>query len=270
MNKYISVLMGVYNAEANIADAVLTIEQQTEKEIEFVICDDSSTDGTYIVLRQLADRFPNIVLLHNEVNRGLAYSLNRCLEVSSGAYIARMDSDDRCIPERLEIQKKFLMSHPEYALVGSEMILIDEHGHETYSRWPREPSEKVFPLSVPFAHPTVLMRRCVLEQLGGYAVEKYTRRCEDLELWYRFFKAGMKGYNLPDYLYIKAQGIDDYRRRKVIHGWEMFLIHLKGLKMLHAPVYKYPLALKPVISAMIPKRLMKAYHDKIFRKKKNI
>lgn len=263
----ISVLMGVYNAEANIIDAVMTIENQTEQGIEFVICDDGSTDGTFAILQDLEKRYPNIVLLRNSCNQGLAYSLNRCLAASHGAYIARMDSDDQCVPERFQLQKEFLLAHPEYDLVGSEMIMVDEKGRKTYSKMLREPTEKRLPLGVPFAHPTVLMRRYVLESLGGYSVEKYTRRCEDLELWYRFFYNGMKGYNMPDYLYIKAQGIDDYRRRKVIHGCEMFWIHLRGLRMLNAPFYRYLLAVKPVISALIPKRIMKAYHDLIFMKK---
>lgn len=269
MDDRISVLMGVYNAESNVIDAVLTIENQTEQDIEFVICDDSSTDATYDILQGLKKQYPNIVLLRNESNMGLAYSLNRCLHASHGAYIARMDSDDRCIPERFERQKAFLCRHPEYDLVGAEMILVDEKGNKTYSRALREPTEKVLPLQVPFAHPTVLMRRRVLEQLGGYSVEKYTRRCEDLELWYRFFQSGMRGYNMQEYLYIKAQGIDDYRRRKVRHGWEMFHIHLRGLKVLNAPFYRYLLAIKPVISALIPKRIMKAYHGVVFKKKRN-
>lgn len=267
MNETISVLMGVFNAKSNIESAVMTIEQQTEHNIEFVICDDGSDDGTYEILKDYAKRFSNIVLLRNGRNQGLAFSLNRCLEVSTGAYIARMDSDDRCVPERFQIQKLFLQEHPEYDLVGALMILVDEHGKKTYSKASEIPTEKVFPLVAPFAHPTVLMRREVLERLGGYSVEKYTKRCEDLELWYRFFAAGMKGYNLQEYLYIKAQGIEDYRRRKVIHGVEMFRIHLRGLRLIHAPWYKSLLAVKPIISAMIPKRIMKTYHGIVFRKK---
>ena len=265
MNTMISVLMGVYNAEKNIRDAVLTIEQQTEKNIEFVICDDASNDKTYTILKELAKEYSNIILLRNERNYGLAFALNKCFSYSHGVYIARMDSDDKCMPDRFRVQKEFLIKHPEYDLVGTEMIMVDENGNKTYSRVPREPGSDILPRYVPFFHPTVLMHRYVLEQLGGYSVEKYTRRCEDLELWYRFYDNGFRGYNLPDYLYIKAQGLEDYRRRKVIHGWEMFCIHLRGLKLLHAPFYKYILAFKPVISASIPKPLMKAYHDWIFR-----
>ena len=267
MDDRISVLMGVYNAEDRIRDAVLTIEQQTDQRIEFVICDDASTDHTYQMLEELADIYPNIVLLRNEVNQGLAFALNRCLMNSHGSYIARMDSDDLCKPERFKIQRNFLEEHPEYDLVGTGMIMVDEKGRQTYSRNKCVQDTDTLPKKVPFFHPTVLMHRYVLEQLGGYSVEKYTRRCGDLEMWYRFFHSGFRGYNLPDYLYIKTQGIDDYRRRKVIHGWEMFIINLRGLRLIKAPWYKYLVAIKPVISAMVPKRIMKMYHDFIFRKK---
>lgn len=269
MSGKISVLMGVYNAESIVRDAVMTIEEQTEKNIEFVICDDGSRDGTYRILQEVKEHYGNIVLLQNKTNKGLAYALNRCFKASTGEYIARMDADDRCVPERFEKQKEFLEKHPEFDLVGSRMIMIDDEGHQTFSHAERIPTANVFPLAVPFAHPTVLMRRHVLEQLGGYAVEKYTRRCEDLELWYRFFQKGMKGYNMPDYLYIKMQGLEDYKRRKVIHGCEMFWIHLRGLKMINAPVYKYFLAVKPIISAMVPKKMMMKYHGIIFKNPKN-
>lgn len=258
--------MGVYNAQDIVTDAVLTIEEQTEQNIEFVICDDGSTDGTFQMLLELKKKYPNIVLLRNKKNMGLARALNRCLKASTGGYIARMDADDRCAPQRFQLQKKFLQEHPEYDLVGSAMIMLDDKGRKTYFRGHKEPTADIFPMAVPFAHPTVLMHRHVLERLDGYSVEKFTRRCEDLELWYRFFDAGMKGYNMPDYLYIKMQGLSDYKRRKVIHGWEMFFIHLRGLKLLHAPVYKYFLAIKPVISAMVPKRIMMLYHGIVFRK----
>lgn len=266
MNDKISVLMGVYNAEAVLADAVLTIEEQTEKNIEFVICDDGSLDATYEILQDFQKKYNNIILLRNQTNKGLAYSLNRCLKAATGEYIARMDADDRCVPERFQKQKEFLKMHPEYDLVGADMIMVDDKGEKTYSKSRREPTAKVLPLSVPFAHPTVLMHRRVLEVLGGYSVEKYTRRCEDLELWYRFFDKNMKGYNMPEYLYIKAQGLNDYKRRKVIYGCEMFLIHLRGLRLIKAPAYKYLLAVKPIISAAVPKRIMMRYHGVKFRK----
>ena len=268
MNDKISVLMGVYNAEAIVNDAVRTIEEQTEQNIEFVICDDGSADRTYQILQELQGKYSNIVLLRNEKNQGLAHALNRCFEISTGEYIARMDADDRCVPERFERQKQFLETHPEYDLVGTRMIMIDDFGHETYSKVQDVPTTNVLPFTVPFAHPTVLMHRRVLETLGGYTAEKYTGRCEDLELWYRFFYHGMKGYNLQELLYIKMQGLSDYKRRKVIYGWNMFFVHLRGLKLIKAPWYKYLLAIKPVIAASIPKKIMMKYHKYKFRNRK--
>lgn len=267
MYKKISVIMGVLNAEDCIENAVISIEKQTEQNIELIICDDGSTDHTYSILQELQKQYGNIVLIKNEKNRGLAFSLNCCFELSTGEYIARMDADDISMPERLRIQKEFLNKHPEYDVVGCEMIMLDDEQRETYSQNDREPGKDVFPLRVPFPHPTVMMRRSVMERLGGYSVEKKTKRCEDVELWYRFFEYGMRGYNLPDYLYVKIQGINDYKRRKVVHGIELFQIHLRGLGRIHAPVHKYFLAVKPIVSAMIPKKIMMRYHALKFRKK---
>ena len=267
LNEKISVLMGVYNAENNVTDAVRTIENQTEKNLEFIICDDGSTDNTFKLLMGLKEEYPNIILLRNKKNQGLAYALNRCLAIATGEYIARMDVDDRCDSRRFEYQKKFLVRHPEYDLVGSRMILLDDDHRKSFSREDEKPTWKLLPLKSPFAHPTVLMHKYVMDRLGGYSVEKYTRRCEDLELWYRFFAMGMKGYNLPQYLYIKKQGLEDYKRRKVINGLEMFFIHIRGLRMLRAPFYKYMLAVKPVVAAMVPKRVMMKYHQIIFGKR---
>lgn len=269
MDGRISVLMGVYNAGSGVEDAVLSIVRQTYRDIEFIICDDGSSDSSYRILQKLSQQFSNIVLLRNEKNMGLAYSLNRCLACATGVYVARMDADDRSDERRFERQKAFLDAHPEYDLVGCEMIVLDEKGNKTYSRMREEPTEKVLPLEVPFAHPTIMMRRSAIERLGGYLVAKYTRRCEDVEFWYRFFHQGMRGYNLNEYLYIKEQGIDVYRRRKVVHGCELFRVHLMGLRLLKAPAYRYLLAVKPVISAMVPKRVMMMYHSIIFRNKRS-
>ena len=265
MDGKISVIIGAYNAEEHVVRCVLSVLNQTEKNVEVIIVDDGSTDHTYELLKELADEYPQIILLRNEKNVGLAASLNHSLEYVSGDYIARMDVDDYCVPERFEVQKRFLEEHSEYDLVGSEMIMVDENGKETYYHSEREPDESCLPMRVPFLHPTVLMRRHVLERLGGYKEAKHTRRCEDLELWYRFFHLGMRGYNLPDYLYIKSEGITDYKKRKAIYGFDMWKTHIKGLRLLHAKPSRYFLAFKPVISALIPKRIMMKYHEIKFK-----
>ena len=100
----ISVIMGVYNNEKTVEKAVLSILNGTFKDLEFVIVDDGSTDSTFEVLEKLASENERIRLLKNDSNKGLAYSLNRCLEEAKGEYIARQDADDVSAPNRLEAE----------------------------------------------------------------------------------------------------------------------------------------------------------------------
>lgn len=268
MGILISVIMGVYNAADTVCISLAAIKQQSINDIELIVCDDCSTDGTWEILTSAKREFNISVLLRNEVNKGLAYSLNRCIEHSHGEFIARMDADDWCEPERLEKQMIFLNEHNDFDLVGTQCLFVDDDGKKYEFKKPVIPDANVLPLSNPFVHPTVMIRRSSFDKLGGYTVSKKTRRCEDLELWYRFFYLGFKGYNLQEYLYYKKRGKDSYRRRKFRYGIDMFIIHIRGMRKLHMKWYKYFLALKPIISSMVPRRVMILYHKIVFTQMK--
>lgn len=104
--------------------AIDSILNQTYKDFEFIICD----DGTYEMVQGLTKNDSRVTLIKNEENRGLAYSLNHCLSVAKGKYIARMDAGDISMPNRLEKQVKFLDEHLEYAMVGCNLLLINDEG----------------------------------------------------------------------------------------------------------------------------------------------
>lgn len=257
--------MAVYNEEDCITRAVKSVEEQTVNDIEFIICDDASTDETYSILVGLAARYSNIVLIRNNTNMGLAYSLNQCIKLSHGEYLARMDADDISLPERIEKQLIFLQHHPEYDLVGCQYIMLGEKNDLLYSQKKAIPTEKVLPLDVPFAHPTVLIRHSAMERLGGYLVSQRTRYCEDLELWYRFFALGMKGYNLNEYLYLKKQDTSDHKKKTLRYGLDIFLVNIYGLKLIRANWFRFVLACKPLISVIVPNNFIIQYHKKKFK-----
>ena len=96
MNPKISVLMGIYNCADTLPQAVASIQKQTYPNWELILCDDGSSDHTYEVAQALAAKDDRIVLLHNDRNLGLNQTLNACLAVATGDYIARMDGDDDC------------------------------------------------------------------------------------------------------------------------------------------------------------------------------
>ncbi len=254
--------MATYNCHETLARSIDSILCQTYQDWEFIICDDCSTDETYSLLAEYAHKYPEkLVILRNERNSKLSFSLNRCLEVARGEYIARMDGDDISLPERLAKQVAFLDAHPEYAVVACGMTPFDEHG----KRAPRFNVEVPQPRNMlkgpPYAHATILMRKSAYDLVEGYTVSKRTVRSQDYDMWFRFFKAGLKGYNLQEALYEVLENEATYKRRKLRGQLYEVLTRLKGFRMLGFPAYLYVYAFKPVISAMIPNWLMKAYHS---------
>ncbi len=184
MSPAVSVLMAVHNGARTVATAIESIRAQTWTDWELVLVDDGSSDGTAALLATLDDE--RIRVMRNEKNRGLAASLNTAFRASRGELLARMDADDAALPERFARQVAFLREHPDVDIVGSTAILIDAGGREfgVMTRRERhdEMAAKVFKEN-PFIHPAVMMRRRVLEELGGY--DESLRRGQDYDLWLR-------------------------------------------------------------------------------------
>ena len=181
----VTVLMAVYNEARFAPAAVQSILGQTFADFEFLIIDDGSTDSSADYLRNLRD--PRVRLLRNATNLGLTRSLNQGLDAARGRLIARMDADDIAMPDRLERQVAFLEADSNIGIVGSARKLIDENDEEIAVahaaaddlaiRW------KCL-LGNPFAHPTVMLRRDVLEKHQLRYDESF-RTAQDYELWTR-------------------------------------------------------------------------------------
>src|SRR5690625_1922185 len=153
MNKTrISVLKAIYNCADTLPEAIGSLYNQTYKNFKLILCDDGSTDNTYEIAKEYAEKHDNIILLKTEKNIKLAASLNRCLEYADTEYVARMDGDDISLPERFEKQIEFLDNHPGYALVSAPMILFDETGDwgRTYST--DKPTKESFKKGTPHPH----------------------------------------------------------------------------------------------------------------------
>ena len=257
---YISVIMGVYNNENTIEKCIDSVEAQTFSDWEFIICDDGSEDATYEILKRRSDADPRIKLVRNINNMHLALSLNRCLARASGKYIARMDGDDECLPDRFETEAAFLDRYPEYAAVGSGCFIVSDRGCEGIRLYRERPDASVMLCSNPFCHPSIMMRSEVYRALGGYRVSKETTRAEDLDLWFRFFENGYSGYNIQKPLIKRHISLLDYKKRTLKAAVMTSKVYLEGYRRLGFPVHKRILALKPVISALIPDKMISSYH----------
>ncbi len=258
----VSVIMGAYNAEKTISRAIDSILNQSYSDWVFIICDDGSSDGTFEILDSYNNRFPNkFIILKNELNRGLTYSLNNCLMYVSSEYVARMDADDISLPNRLERQVAFLDSNPEYAFVGTSIERFDEEG--VWSKTENidiKPSKEHFYVSSGFVHPTVVIRKTALDKVGNYREAWFTNRCEDYDLWMRLYASGFKGYNLKEILFQYYEGKDSFPKRKYKYRICEAVTRAKGYASLKMYPRGFIYILRPLISGLIPPKIIRYIH----------
>lgn len=198
VNPLISVVMAVHNGEQFICEAIDSILRQTFKDFEFIIIDDGSTDSTPALLKEYQNRDPRIYIKKFVQNQGLTICLNAGIQLARGKYIARMDADDISLPYRFEEQIKYLDEHPGVAALGTGFTLVDEVGNHIkdyiFSIYPEVLKWNLL-FSNPISHPSVMLHRSVINEIGGY--DPQLRRAQDYDLWWRISFAGRLG-NLKD------------------------------------------------------------------------
>lgn len=182
----ISVIMSVYNGKDYLEQAVNSVLAQTYTEFEFVIIDDCSTDGSYEMLLSIAKLDNRVSLFRNETNQGLTKSLNLGVKFSKGDYIARMDADDICIPQRLEYQLSYILENREVDLLYADTVLIDKNSEVICDSWRPNNINKVLSCLEKhnfIPHPTVIFRKSTFNRIGGY--NENCRTGQDVDLWLR-------------------------------------------------------------------------------------
>lgn len=259
----ISVIMGIYNCEDTLGEAIECILAQTESDWELILCDDGSTDTTFAVASSYQERYPEkIVLLRNEHNLGLNATLNKCLAVAKGKYIARMDGDDICTPDRFEKELAVLKTEADIAIVSSDMAHFDETG--TWGRivHPTYPKTSDFLRETPFCHAPCMVRREAYEAVGGYTVSEKLLRVEDYHLWVKMYEAGYKGKNIHEVLYQMRDDRNAYSRRKFRFRINEARVKALAVKTFGLPIVGYVYALRPIIVGLMPGWLYDRLHKK--------
>ena len=263
----ISVIMSIYNQKnpEYLRDAITSVLKQTFDDFEFIIYSDGSDDDVVDKLNEYARMDERIIVINNPVNYGLAYSLNACIDVARGKYLARMDDDDICDIRRLSVQYDYLERHPEIAFVGCNATLFDADGIWGHRLMPEHPDKNDFLKFSPFIHPSVMIRRSIMEAGNTYNTVNDTLRCEDYELFMRLLFAGYQGHNIQQELFYYREDSHSYFRRRLKHRLaEMRIRHanFKNLGLLTPKGYLY--VLRPLLSAMVPAKLIlqvkKLYH----------
>lgn len=258
----ISVIMGIYNCEKYLEEAINSIVNQTYNNWELIMCDDGSTDNTVLIAEKCKRKFHQnkIVLLKNKENMGLNYTLNKCLKIAEGEYIARQDGDDISIPSRFEKEINFLENHTDYSFVSSNMIYFDENGEWGKSNLIQAPLKKDFALGTPFCHAPSMIRKEVIEQVGGYTIDKKLLRVEDYDLWFKLYAKGYKGYNISEALYKMRDDREAVKRRNFQNRINEARVKLKGFRMIKMPIIYYIYVLKPLLIGMLPTKIYMKLH----------
>ena len=190
--------MPIYNTAPYLREAMDSMLSQTFTDFELIVLDDCSPDDSEAILDSYTD--PRIVRYKGEKNEGLSNVLNVGIGMARGKYIARMDSDDISMPNRLQVQVDYLETHPEIDLVSVGMQLFGAR-EET---WVRElNSEKVKITALfhsPVLHASSVWRKDSFEN-QGLRFRQEMVPAEDYDLWTRALVKGLKLVNLPDVLY---------------------------------------------------------------------
>ncbi len=182
----VSVVMPAYNAAKYIKEAIDSILAQTYRDFEFIIVNDGSTDNTKEIILSYSD--PRIVYIENEQNSGICVTLNKGLDAAKGRYIVRMDSDDIALPQRLEVQVRYMDANPDVGVAGSLVERFYDNNALNHDFPPSETDFYQCQASLLFstcvAHPATIIRKSILLKYN-LKYDDYFRGMEDYHLWWK-------------------------------------------------------------------------------------
>lgn len=212
-----SVLMSVYSKEKPdwLKLSIESMLNQTYKTNNFVIIKDGPlTPELDRIINYYNNKYPEIfTIVSLEKNVGLGQALAIGIKVCKNEYIARMDSDDYSIPNRIEKQITFMVEN-DYDIVGSSIVeFIDDISNKVSYRLLPETHDEIVRFSKkrnPFGHPSVIFKRSLVISSGNY---RDYHLCEDYDMWIRMIKKGAKCYNFRESLVYMRVSNDFYKRR---------------------------------------------------------
>jgi GT2 family glycosyltransferase len=224
----VSMLLPVRDGVAHLADAIRSIEAQSFEDFEVLAVDDGSTDGTPAVLAAWAARDARVLVVRQDA-AGIVPALERARGEARGRYLARMDCDDLCDPERLAEQFTLMEDDPTVVVCGCGIEYFPDDavrdGARRYQEWlnqattPEDIARELF-VECPLAHPTFFVRSEAVEAVGGYQDRGWP---EDYDLLLRLWAAGGRLAQVPTTLLRWREGADRLSRTHPRYAPEAFL-----------------------------------------------
>ena len=208
----VSIIISCYNHQNYITQCIESIVRQTYTNIELIVIDDGSTDNSADILEQLSQKYH--FSFERQANMGLTRTLNKAIDKAKGKYIAPLGSDDYLMLDKTEKQVRYLEDHQHIAVVGGNILCIDDNGQIKAKQRLKPYREIDFrtvfltPKQIPAA-PTVMIRTEILSEVNGFNTET---NLEDLDLWLRITHAGYKIAVLNDVLaYYREHSTNSYK-----------------------------------------------------------
>lgn len=266
----VSVIMTVYNEEEYIRQSVTSVLSQTYEDFELVIVNDGSTDRTQEILgNEFNDKR---IRVFSQENKGRIRALNQAIKLSTGEYIANLDADDYCLPQRLEKQVEFLDRNPDVAVVGTAYHRYDEiRGEKWIRKYPMTDEKIRMEMSkyIPLCNSSVMIRKACLEEVGYYSEElDALQGIEDMELWIRIAKK-FKLANLDEPLVSRKIRKDSFFHESLRHSERnraLARLNLKAIRELSLPIKYYFFPLGRIIYFWLPnnfKRIVRKFFSDI-------
>lgn len=216
----ISVIMATFNEPKKfIEESISSILNQTYRNLELLIADDSTNEDTVQVIDGFARRDNRVIVIRKKERMGFVNALNEALHQAKGEYVARMDGDDVSLSNRFDIQLKYARSHPEVDVFGGDMDIINETDDVKSERhYPitQESIERMFIFRSPFAHPTLMFKREIID--SGFYYNPNYKKAEDIDFLMRLYKNGYVFGNTGEKL-LRYRVVGDLHNKRSKDQW---------------------------------------------------
>lgn len=227
MEPLVSVIMAAYNSEKYISESIESILNQTYKNIEFIIVNDGSSDKSLEIIKNYAYKDNRIKVIDNKKNMGLVYCLNKGIKESTGKYIARMDSDDISVYDRIQRQVKYMEENSNLTMSGGSAFVFRGKNKRIHKllNVPTgidKVKSKLF-FENCFIHPTVIIKRddLVRHNLSYDNI----KGAEDIDLWLRMLNLNLKFDNINQpllYYRLSSTSITSKENKNIENRYEVF------------------------------------------------
>lgn len=205
MGHLFTVITPAYEAEKYIVKAMQSVVDQTEKDFEYIVVENGSTDSTQKYIQQFIEEHPeyDIKMIKLDVNQGISGGRNAGIKAASGRYICLLDADDYWYPEKLSVVKKSIEEHPEYSVIGHWEDQVRDEQLVNVGKFRTIDNANAFRDLLFHGNclspSAVILETEILQRNGGFD-ETLTQGQEDFDCWLRLAHDGAKFYMIPEAL----------------------------------------------------------------------